>query len=338
MRSFLRLARFATLLLAVSSGLAAQAHPVVGEVGRGDPAFNRLVPVGARVEKLAEGFSWSEGPKWRRSGGYLLFTDVPKNTIYRWKEGEGLSVFLRPAGLGLGDGGGGDVGSNGLAFDSQDRLTMADHGNRQVARLDEDDFTKTPVAARFQGKRFHSPNDLVFHSNGDLYFTDPPYGLKGGHASPLKELPFAGVYRVTPSGEVTLLAQDLRFPNGIALSPDETTLYVANSDPERAVWMAYPLRPDGTAGPGRVLFDATPLVKQGKKGVPDGMAIDRHGNIFGTGPGGVLVLTPDGKHLGTIDTGQATANVAWGDDGSTLYMTAHMQLQRVRTHTRGLGF
>lgn len=327
------------LAFAVLSGCrATRPYPVLGQVGRTDPAFNSLVPAGAQLEKLADGFGWSEGPVWRRSGNYLLFTDVPGNTIYRWDEDRGLTVFLRPTGDVTAKPQGGVEGSNGLVFDSEDRLVMADHGNRQVARLNEAGYTKTPLAERYQGKRLNSPNDVVYRSNGDLYFTDPPYGLKGLHQDPAKELEFSGVYRLTPSGELTLLAKDLRFPNGIAFSPDEKTLYVSNSDPDYAVWMAYEVRADGTVAEGRVLFDATALVREGKKGLPDGMAIDQQGNIFGTGPGGVLVLTPEGRHLGTIETDQATANAAFGGDGSTLYMTSHMNLLRIRLNTRGVGF
>jgi len=309
-----------------------------GSIERLDPALDALVPANARVEQLADGFDWSEGPVWRRSGGYLLFSDVPRNTIYRWREGEGLTVFLRPAGYTAPDPPGRELGSNGLTLDPQGRLVMADHGNRVVARLDESNYTKTTLADRYEGKRLNSPNDLVYRSNGDLYFTDPPYGLKGLQDDPAKELPFSGVYRRSAAGELTLLTQELRFPNGIALSPDERTLYVANSDPDRAIWMAYDVQPDGTVGRGRVLFDATPLVRQGRKGLPDGLRVDAKGNLFATGPGGVLVITPDGRHLGTIATPQATANCAFGDDGSTLYMTSHMRLLRVRLTTTGAGF
>lgn len=327
------------LVLALFGCQATRPFPHIGSLERLDPAFDALVPRDARIEVLAEGFRWSEGPVWRKSGGYLLFTDVPGNTIYRWKEGEGLTVFLRPSGYGVGTAAPGvEAGSNGLTFDAQDRLVMADHGNRMIARLDEETFIKTPLAERYQGKRLNSPNDLVFNSRGDLFFTDPPYGLQGALESPLRELEFSGVYRISASGELTLLDRELRFPNGITLSPDERTLYVANSDPERPIIKAYDLREDGTVADSRVLFDATAGVRQGKKGLPDGLRVDRNGNLFATGPGGVLVITPEGRHLGTIETGQATANVTFGDDGSTLYMTADSFLMRIRTRTRGAGF
>jgi gluconolactonase len=311
--------------------------PVPAEVREGEPAFHALVPAGAPVEVLAEGLDWSEGPQWRKSGEYLLFTDIPRNTIYRWREGDGLQVFLRPSGYSGATPPGRELGSNGLAFSADDRLLMADHGNRQISLLDETNFTRTALADRYEGKRLNSPNDLVIRSNGDIYFTDPPYGLAGLNDDPAKELDFNGVYRLTPAGELTLLTRELSFPNGIAFSPDERTLYVANSDPRRPIWMAFDVRPDGTVENGRVFFDASHL-REGRRGLPDGMAVDRQGNLFATGPGGVLVLTPHGRHLGTIETGQATSNCAFGDDGSSLYITADSYLLRIRLNTTGLGF
>lgn len=325
-------------LLALSGCRATNTPAVLGRIERLQPDLSALVPPDAKIEIVAEGFDWSEGPVWRKNGGYLLFTDIPKNTIYRWKEGEGVTVFLRPAGYTGPEPPGIELGSNGLAFDAEDRLVMADHGNRRIARLNEDNYTKTTLADRYQGKRLNSPNDLVFRSNGDLYFTDPPYGLRGLNRDPNKELDFNGVYRLTPSGELTLLTRELTFPNGIAFSPDERTLYVANSDPNRAIWMAFDVLEDGTIANGRVLFDATPFVRQGRAGLPDGLTVDQSGNLFAAGPGGVLVLTPDGRHLGTIETGQATSNCAFGDDGSTLYITADAYLLRIRLNTKGVGF
>lgn len=325
----------AAVVLAGSGCRSAARLPVVGTVQPGDAAFAALVPPGARMERLAGGLQWAEGPIWRRNGGYLLFSDIPANTVYRWTERDGLTVFMRPAGYIAPDPPGRELGTNGLKLDRQGRLVFADHGNRQIARLDESNFTRTTLAARYQGKRLNSPNDLAVRSNGDIYFTDPPYGLKGLNKDPAKELDFSGVYRISAAGELTLLTKELPFPNGIAFSPDERTLYVANSDPEHAVWMAYPVQADGSIGTGRVLFDATSLAKQGKPGLPDGMVVDRQGNLFAAGPGGVLVLTPDGRHLGTIETRQPTANVAFGDDGSTLYMTSDSLLLRVRTRAHG---
>jgi gluconolactonase len=334
-----RLARLSIVFLTLGASRAGgQPAAPIGRIERLDPALDALVPRDARIEKLAEGFAWSEGPVWRKSGGYLLFSDIPNNAINRWKEGEGITLFVRPAGYSGPTPFGRELGSNGLTFDSKDRLVMADHGNRQIARLNDSIFTKTTLADRYEGKRFNSPNDLVFHPNGDLYFTDPPYGLDGTNDSKAKELPFNGVYRLKPNGELTLVIKDLTYPNGIAISPDARTLYIAVSDGSKPVYMAYDIQPDGTLARGRVFFDPAPLVAQGRIGAPDGMKVDRNGNLFATGPGGVLVFSPDGKHLGTILTGEITANLNFGDDGSTLYMTANHKLLRIRLSTKGLGF
>ena len=312
-----------------------------GRIDRMDPALDDLVAPGTRPELLASGLAWAEGPAWRKKGGYLVFSDIPNNTIYRWDERGGLSVFLRPAGYTESNPPpvGRELGSNALLWDHHGRLVINDQGNRRVVRLEEKNFTKVVLADRFRGKRLNSPNDLVYHSNGDLYFTDPPYGLDGLNDNPHKELKFNGVYCLTESGELHLIISDLTFPNGIALSPDEKILYVCVSDLENARVMAYDLRPDGTVENGRVFFDANALLrKAGGKGPPDGMKLDKKGNVFLGGPGGILVITPEGKHLGTIVTGHITANCAFGDDGSTLYMAADSCLMRIRLTTVGEGF
>src|SRR5438874_3023990 len=308
----------------------------IGKLESKDPRFEQLVAPDAAIEKLAQGFAWAEGPIWMKKGEYLLFSDVPQNVIYRWKEAEKVTEFLKPSGYTGTIPRGGEPGSNGLTVDSEGRLVLCEHGDRRVARL-ERDGQKTTLADRYQGKRFNSPNDLVYHSNGDLYFTDPPYGLEGKNEDPKKELPFNGVYRLKPNGDLTLLTDKLTFPNGLAFSPDEKTLYIAVSDPARAIWMAYDVKEDGTIDHGRVFFDTTSLVK-GHKGLPDGMKADKRGNLFATGPGGVFIFSPDGKHLGTLNTGEATANCNWGNDGSVLYITADMYLCRIRTKTSGAKF
>jgi gluconolactonase len=304
-----------------------------GRIERLDPALDALIAPDAKLEKLAENFDWSEGPVWIKDGNYLLFSDVPMNIIYKWEDGKGVSTFFTPSGYTGTIPRGGEPGSNGLTVDSQGRVTSCEHGDRRVGRL-EKDGTKTTLADKYQGKRLNSPNDLVYKSNGDLYFTDPPYGLIGNMKDPKKELPFQGVYRVKPDGDVTLLTDKVTRPNGLAFSPDEKILYVASSDPEKAVWMAFNVKDDGTLDEGRVFFDSTSMVK-GRKGLPDGMKVDSRGNIFATGPGGVFIFSKEGNHLGTINTGQATANCAWGDDGSVLYITADMYICRIKTKTRG---
>ena len=322
--------------------VATPTYPTIGNIERLDLALDALVPQDATLEVLAEGFDWSEGPVWVPAGGYVLFSDIPPNAIYRWKEGEGKSLYLQPSGYTSDVARSGEVGSNGLVLDAQGRLVLAQHGDRRIARLDAPLDAPTPtytsLADRYDGKRFNSPNDLVYHSSGALYFTDPPYGLEQQTDDPAKEIDYQGVYRLATDGAVTLLTDELSRPNGIAFSPDEQTLYVANSDPDRALWMAYDVEPDGSIANGRVFFDATDFVQQGKKGLPDGLKIDALGNLFATGPGGVLVFAPDGTHLGTFNTTEATSNCAFGDDGSTLYITADMYLLRIGLSTKGDGF
>jgi len=314
----------------------AKTYPAIGQIERVDPRFDAIVPPGAVLEKLAEGFEWTEGPVWVRDGGHLLFSDIPRNSVMKWKEGEGITLFMKPSGYTGGAPRGGEPGSNGLLLDSSGRLILCQHGDRRVARLDTDGLW-TPLADRYRGKRLNSPNDAVFKSNGDLYFTDPPYGLEGEEQKTLGELGFCGVYRLSTNNRLTLLTDQMTRPNGIAFSPDEKTLYVAQSDPKQAIWRAFDVADDGLITNGRVFFDATEWV--GKlKGLPDGMAVDQSGNLFATGPGGVNVFAPDGTLLGRINSGEATANCTFGDDGSVLYVTADMYLCRIKTATKGLGF
>lgn len=315
------------------------ALPTIGRI-HAEPGLDALLDPAARIEQLAGGLDWSEGPVWISPGDYLLLSDVPANTMYRWSERDGLSVFLRPSGYaGTQEGLFREPGSNGLVRGPGNSILMADHGNRAVARLDLATKAKTFLATHYQGKRFNSPNDLALGADGSIWFTDPPYGLQGMNDSPAKELAFNGVYRLLPGGDVRLIDSSLTFPNGVVLSPDERTLYVAVSDPDRAVIVAYALDRTGAVTGKRLFADMTPLVKQGgMPGLPDGMAIDSLGNLFATGPGGVHVFDPAGRRLGRIDTGRATANVTFGEDGRTLFITADDILVRVRTRTRGAGF
>jgi gluconolactonase len=325
----------ASLALAFPAMSAEPTHSFNGRIERHDPAFDRLVAPDARLEKLAEGFTWSEGPVWLN--GEVIFSDVPENVAYRWKPGmTRAQVFLKPSGLLTPTPGFREPGSNGLALDRQGRLLLCQHGERRVARYENGRFTT--LADRFEGKRFNSPNDLAVRKNGDIYFTDPSYGLEGINNSPLKELPFNGVYRVGPDGKVTLLTKDLTFPNGIAFSPDETVLYVGVSDGKATRVVAYEVAADGTVRNERTFFDAQPLRAGGAKGLIDGLKVDREGNVWSSGPGGILVISPAGKLLGRLNTGEATANCNWGDDGGTLYITADMFLVRIRTKTRGNGW
>ncbi len=309
------------------------------KIVRNNPRLDKIVPPNATFEKLTDGYNWVEGPVWNRKENYLLFSDIPSNSIYKWKDGDGAKLFLRPSGYtGKDPFEGREPGTNGLTYDSEGRLVACEHGDRRVSRLEADGKTKTTLADKYEGKRLNSPNDLVYKSNGDLYFTDPPYGLPKGMDDPRRELDYCGVYRLSKGGKLTLLTKEITRPNGIALSPDEKKLYVACSDPEKAIWMEYDVKPDGTIANGKVLFDATAWAKEKRPGLPDGMKVDKAGNLFATGPGGVLIFAPDGTHLGTFDTGVPTANCAWGDDGSTLYITANKALLRVKLTTVGKGF
>ena len=310
--------------------------PTLGRIIREDPRLDQLIPTDARIEVLGSGFEWTEGPVWIKDGGHLLFSDIPRNSVLKWKEGAGVTLFMKPSGYtGVADYGR-EPGSNGLTLDARGRLVLCEHGDRRISRLEPEGGKRT-LADSYEGKRLNSPNDAVFKSNGDLYFTDPPYGLPKNFDDPRRELDFCGVYRLGRDGRVTLLTKEMTRPNGLAFSPDERTLYVAQSDPKRAIWMAFPVQADGTLGQGRVFNDATSMVDK-LPGLPDGMKVDKGGYVFATGPGGVHVFAPDGQRLGRIETGERTSNCAWGDDGSTLYLTADMYVCRIKTRTKGAGW
>ena len=305
-----------------------------GEVIRLDPALDVAVAPGTRLEKLAGGFLFTEGPVWVPEGGCLLFSDPNANAIYRWAPGGTLDVFRTHSGYaGVNVGAYRQPGSNGLALDREGRLTINEHGNRRVVRLERNGVV-TVLADRYQGKRLNSPNDLVYKSDGALYFTDPPFGLPRVDADPAKELPYSGVFRVA-DGRVELLARDLAGPNGLAFSPDERYLYVGNWDPARKVVMRYPVAADGTLDPGEVFFDMTAAL--GDDAI-DGIKVDRAGHLYVSGPGGVWVLSPTGAHLGTIVGPEHPHNLAFGGaDGRTLFLTAQTGLYRLRVETPGAG-
>ena len=303
------------------------------EVIRKDPAIDEIVGPNPKIFKLAEGFQFTEGPVWVRDGGYLIFSDPNANTQYKYtKEGE-LSVFRHPSGYS-----GADIadysqpGSNGLTLDHEGRLTINEHGNRRVTRL-EKDGRLTVLADRYEGQRLNSPNDLVYRSDGTLYFTDPPFGLPGFFNDPRKELPYSGVFSVK-NGKVRLVTTDLSGPNGIAFSPDEKHLYVTNWDDKKKVIMRYESRPDGTVFNGMVFFDMTSA-----PGVDalDGMKVDQRGNLYVSGPGGLWIISPDGRHLGTVVAPKHPHNMAWGDeDGRTLYLCAQSGLYKMRLNVAGI--
>ena len=301
----------------------------VEPIERLKPALDAIVPQDAKIEKLAGGFKFTEGPIWTR-GGYLLFSNMPDG-IDKWMPDGKVNPFPSSQ-----DTGGAPVPSitstNGLTLDPQGRLVMADQSGRRILRL-ENNWTLSVLADRYEGKRFNSPNDLVYKSDGSLYFTDPPYGLARQDDDPAKELPFSGIYRLA-GGKVQLLYDRLSRPNGLAFSPDEKYLYVANSDASRAMWVRFPVKPDGTLGDGTVFYDVT---GNSREGLPDGMKVDQEGNVYATGPGGIWIFSPQGEHLGTIRPPEIPANCNWGDeDGKTLYLTARTGLYRIRLQIRGI--
>jgi gluconolactonase len=304
-----------------------------GSIVRVDPALDTIVPRNAKIEKLASGFQFTEGPVWVKEGGYLLFSDPNANTIYRWSPEGQVSVFRTKSGYaGVDIGEYRQPGSNGLTLDQEGRLTINEHGNRRVTRLEKNGVL-TVVADRYNGKRLNSPNDLVYKSDGSLYFTDPAFGLPKFDQDPRKELPFNGVYRVA-NGQVQLLDDQLTGPNGIAFSPDEKYLYVGNWDEAKKVVMRYAVKPDGSLAQGTVFYDMTQA--PGEDAI-DGIKVDQQGNVYVSGPGGLWILSPDGKHLGTIVGPEHPHNLAWGDeDGKTLYLTAQTGLYRIRLNIPGI--
>jgi gluconolactonase len=321
------------------TGLAQPPVKTIGTIYRDHPEINRLIPEESVIEVVAEGFDWSEGPVWIKDRECLLFNDIPQNTTYEWSESKGLSVFLRPAGYALGENPPGrELGCNGMFVNPVTRqLILCDHGNRCIAVLNQMNWTKSVIMNRFEGKRLNSPNDLVVSSTGHIYFTDPPYGLTWPDF-PGQELDFSGVYHWCPDSTVILVTRELDRPNGIGLSPDGSILYVANSG-QRKVWLAFNVDRDGSTGKSRVFFDATDFDRYGQLGGCDGLAVDALGNLWATGPGGVMVLTPGGRHIGSIDTGTRVSNCCFGGaQGNELYITADMFVCRVKVSTRGIGF
>jgi gluconolactonase len=313
--------------------LAAQPNGI-GRIRRLDPALDKLVPPNAVIEKVSDNLQFAEGPVWLRDGGYLLFSDIPANAIMKWTPSGQLTLFRKPVfprefAQGI------QIGTNGLTLDREGRLIACEHGNRRVSRT-EKDGTIVTLADRYQGRRFNSPNDVICKSNGDLYFTDPNSVARRNphdpHGDFKQDLDFNGVYRITAAGKLDLLTREMTYPNGLAFSPDERKLYIANSRPAK-FWMVYDVKSDGALANGRKFFD---LSEDTGEAVPDGLKVDRAGNLYATGPGGVLILSPQGKQFGTIELPEIPANCAWGDaDGKTLYITARTSLYRVKLAIAG---
>lgn len=327
---------FVSALLSNSMTLQAQSMRTLGTIERFDPTLDQLLASDAKLEILADGFTWTEGPVWvgDATSGHLLFSDIPRNSIFKWTRSAGIQLFMNPSGYtgvtyyGL------EPGANGLLLDKDGNLVLCEHGDRRVSKLTPGGG-KLTLADQYQGKRLNSPNDGALKSNGDIYFTDPPYGLPARENDPRRELEHFGVYRVSStSREVTLLTTELQRPNGIGFSPDEKTLYVAQSDPKKAIWMSFPVKEDGTLGAGKLFYDATSSVGK-MPGLPDGLAVDKSGNLWASGPGGIWIFDSQAKLLGRINTGERTSNCTFGEDGSTLFVTADSYICRIVTKTKG---
>ena len=338
---FTALATFFFLIQMASTSLmtyAQTAKRTLGKIEKFDSQLDGLLGPDAQLEVLADGFTWTEGPVWMGDAatGHLLFSDIPRNTTFKWTAKDGIQLFMNPSGYtgvtyyGL------EPGSNGLLKDIDGNLVSCEHGDRRVSVLTPGGGKRT-LADNYQGKRLNSPNDGVLKSNGDIYFTDPPYGLPMRENDPRRELDHYGVYRISKKdGSLTLLTTELQRPNGIGFSPDEKTLYVAQSDPKKAVWMSFPVATDGTVGKGALFYDATPEVEKKVPGLPDGLTVDTQGNLWASGPGGIWIFNKEAKLLGRIYTGERTSNCVFGEDGGTLFVTADSYLCKIKTKAKGI--
>lgn len=334
------------IVLAAFAGALSAAEQTVAmtkieeaRIDRWDPAMDAIVPQDWKIEKLAEGFGWAEGPIWVKNGGYLLFTDVPGNKMWKWSEKGGLEKFLDPSGAANPDPAiWREAGANGLALYDKHSIVYADTGNRVIQRLDLRSKKKTALASTLDGKKFSSPNDVAKTRSGVLFFTDPPYGFAKGDDAAQKEIPFNGVYRMGKDGKVTVIEKELTRPNGVALAPDEATLYVTQSDPRKAIILAFTLDKAGNVTGKKLFADLTDLVARDAPGLPDGLTVAADGTVFTSGPGGIVVLSKEGKRLGRISDGKPTANCKFGEDGRTLFLTSQNMLARIRLNVSGQGF
>jgi gluconolactonase len=341
------LPRCSAFVLLAAAMIASSGPAYSQEVQKLDPALDQIVAPGTKAEKVVGGFNkWTEGPAWTRQGS-LIFAEIPANNIDLWIPGKGSQVFIHPSGYEGSDVyGGPEPGSNGMTIDPKGRVTIAGHARRNVWRLETLDPKGqiTVLADSYEGKKLNSPNDVVYKSDGSLYFTDPPYGLRTqGDDDPAKEQKLNGVFRIVDAtkqkpgappdhAKIQLIIKDLPRPNGIAFSPDEKILYIADSG--KHVWLKYPVNADGTVGEGTLFADAN---VDKTPGSPDGIRVDKNGNLYGSGPGGVWILSPEGKHLGTVKIPEVVSNVAWGDaDGKTLYITASTGLYRIKLNAAGV--
>lgn len=335
-RTFLASTGSVIALTACQNKLEAETSLTEGRIEKFDDGLDALIDTDAEISLLADGFKWTEGPAWDFSKGHLYFSDIPNNRIHTWDSKSGLGTFLDPAGRAEEPADPhASPGTNGIWYLAGDKLLICNQSARSVDLLDLSSGSRRAIVSSFRGKALNSPNDISVTKSGAIAFTDPPYGLKGGNASEGKAQPHNGVYLIDPDGNVSLITDKMTFPNGVAHSPDEQTLYATQSDPEAALVRRFNKRSDGTYEDMGVWQDFTSMVSDELPGLPDGMDVDQDGNVFITGPGGVLIVSPEGTLLGRINTGRATANCAFGEDGRTLFMTATDTLLSIQTKTRG---
>ena len=320
-----------SLLGAIAVSHAQSSKPLI-TIEQIDPQFSALVSKNATAKILADGFLWSEGPVWVEKYKMFIFSDVKKNVIYKWTEAKGKEIYLKPSGYTGTIPRGGELGSNGLGLNIKGQLVICQDGDRVVSLMDADlDKPKAKfikIAANYKGKKFNSPNDLAFLKNGDIYFTDPPYGLEKNMDDPLKETPYQGVYKISNDGKITLLTDTLTRPNGIAFFPDGKTILISNSDPKKVYWYAYDLDKNGLLTHGRIFYSGM-AASRTVEGMPDGMKIDHNGNVFATGPGGIWVFNRAGKLLGKILVNDLASNCSLSGDEKTLYVTSNHRVLRV---------
>ena len=311
----------------------ADMYKTTGTIERIDADLDAILDTSAKAEIIAEGMDWSEGPLWVEKNKMLLFSDVPRDTIFKWTEAKGKEVYLTPSGYTDTIKRGGEMGSNGLTLDKDGNLVLCQCGNRQMARMDAPLDNPKPIyvtlAGKYNGKRFNSPNDAAYNSKGELFFTDPPYGLEKQMDDPKKEIAFQGVYKVKTNGDVVLITDSLTRPNGIAFLPGEKTMLVSNSDPAKPNWYAFEMGDNGEVISSRIFYSAAGYNKS-LRGLPDGMKVDKKGNVFATGPGGVWIFNSSGKLLGKLKLEQATSNIALSADEKTIYITNDMNILRLK--------
>ncbi len=321
------------LAFAMLTSCSQKEMKTIGTIERIDPALDAIIQGSPQVEVIAEGFKWSEGPVWIKEQNMLLFSDVPNNIVYKWTAEKGKETYLTPSGYtGTLEHYSNEPGSNGLTLNSDGKLVLCQHGDRRVVMMDASIDSPQPkfitLVDNYQGKKLNSPNDAVFRSNGDLFFTDPPYGLPKQENDSSRETSFQGVYKVS-NGVASLITDSLTRPNGIAFLKGEKTLLVANSDPAKAIWYAFDLLENDSVANARIFYDASEFTKT-EKGLPDGFKVDKHGNVFASGPGGIWIFNSDGKVLGKIKISEPTSNCALADDDKTLYATCNMYVVRIK--------